>query len=53
MNNDSQKLDSFEIWLNERPKWLQSAACFLIEYKRMPNEAETAENQGVSQLDLV
>lgn len=43
MNNDSQKLDNFEIWINERPKWLQSAACFLIESKRMPNEAEIAE----------
>lgn len=34
------KYDSFEIWLNERPKWLQSAACFLIDNKRLPNEQE-------------
>lgn len=34
------KYDSFEVWLNERPKWLQSAACFLIDNKRLPNEQE-------------
>lgn len=34
------KYDSFEIWLNERPKWLQSTACFLIDNKRLPNEQE-------------
>lgn len=39
----SQEPDSFEAWINERPKWLQSAACFLIDSKRVPNDAEITE----------
>lgn len=32
--------DSFEAWINERPKWLQSAAAMLIDVKRIPNYDE-------------
>ncbi|WP_198515308.1 ATP-binding protein [Marinomonas sp. ef1] len=39
----SQEPDSFETWINERPKWLQSAARLLIDSKRMPNDAEITE----------
>jgi len=39
----SQEPDSFETWINERPKWLQSAARLLIDSKRKPNDAEIAE----------
>lgn len=35
--------DSFENWLGERPKWLQSAARFLIDNKRMPTDVEISE----------
>lgn len=42
-NHHSQEPDSFETWINERPKWLQSAARFLIDSKRMPNDAEITE----------
>ena len=33
--------DDFEIWLNTRPKWLQTAARLMIDSKRRPNDAET------------
>ncbi|GAC27886.1 hypothetical protein [Brumicola pallidula] len=39
----SQEPDSFETWINERPKWLQSAARLLIDSKRIPNEDEIKE----------
>lgn len=39
----SQEPDSFETWINERPKWLQSAACLLIDSKRMPSDDEITE----------
>lgn len=35
--------DDFEIWLNTRPKWLQTAARLMIDSKRRPNDAETDE----------
>jgi len=38
-----QQPDSFENWINERPKWLQSAARLLIDLKRKPNETELVE----------
>jgi energy-coupling factor transporter ATP-binding protein EcfA2 len=38
-----QEPDSFETWINERPKWLQSAARLLIDSKRIPNDAEIKE----------
>lgn len=34
--------DLFELWLTERPKWLQTAARRLIDNQRMPNDAEVA-----------
>lgn len=34
--------DPFELWLADRPKWLQTAASELIDTRRMPNEAEIA-----------
>ncbi|MGM8932970.1 AAA family ATPase [Salinicola halophyticus] len=42
-NQHSQDPDSFEAWINERPKWLQSAARLLIDSKRMPNDDEVTE----------
>jgi energy-coupling factor transporter ATP-binding protein EcfA2 len=39
-DHDSQKPDSFETWINERPKWLQSAARLLIDSRRIPNDTE-------------
>ena len=42
-NSHSQEPDSFETWVNERPKWLQSAARFLIDFKRIPNDIEIEE----------
>jgi energy-coupling factor transporter ATP-binding protein EcfA2 len=42
-DSHSQEPDSFETWINERPKWLQSAARLLIDSKRMPNDAEITE----------
>jgi energy-coupling factor transporter ATP-binding protein EcfA2 len=42
-DHHSQEPDSFETWINERPKWLQSAARLLIDSKRMPNDAEITE----------
>jgi energy-coupling factor transporter ATP-binding protein EcfA2 len=36
----SQAPDSFETWINERAKWLQSAARLLIDSKRIPNDEE-------------
>lgn len=42
-DHHSQEPDSFETWINERPKWLQSAARLLIDSKRMPNNAEITE----------
>ena len=35
--------DSFETWIGERPKWLQSAARLLIDSKRMPSDEEISE----------
>lgn len=35
--------DAFELWINERPKWLQSAAHTLISNKRIPNDAEISD----------
>lgn len=32
--------DLFELWLAERPKWLQTAARELIDNQRMPNDKE-------------
>ncbi|UVW35770.1 hypothetical protein NYF23_03945 [SAR92 clade bacterium H455] len=42
-DHHSQKPDSFETWINERPKWLQSAARLLVDSKRMPSDAEITE----------
>lgn len=42
-DHHSQEPDSFETWINERPKWLQSAARLLIDSKKKPNDAEIAE----------
>jgi len=42
-DHHSQEPDSFETWINERPKWLQSAARLLIDSKRTPNDAEITE----------
>lgn len=42
-DHHSQEPDSFETWINERPKWLQSAARLLIDSKRIPNDAEITE----------
>jgi energy-coupling factor transporter ATP-binding protein EcfA2 len=35
--------DGFELWLEERPKWLQTAAHKIIEMKRLPNADEINE----------
>lgn len=35
--------DDFEIWLNTRPQWLQTAARLMIDSKRRLNDAETNE----------
>jgi len=42
-NSQIPKEDSFDIWLSERPLWLQTAASLMIETKRMPNSKEIAE----------
>jgi ABC-type hemin transport system ATPase subunit len=34
--------DPFEVWLSERPKWLQTAAAQIIENRRRPDEDEMA-----------
>lgn len=39
----NQTPDSFEIWVGERPRWLQSAARLLIDNKRMPNDTEISD----------
>ena len=43
VDHHSQEPDDFEAWINERPKWLQSAARLLIDSKRMPNDDEVVE----------
>jgi hypothetical protein len=35
--------DPFEVWLSERPKWLQTAAAQIIENRRRPDEDEMAD----------
>jgi len=35
--------DGFEAWINERPRWLQSAAAMLIDIKRIPNHDEIVQ----------
>jgi len=42
-DHQSQEPDGFEAWINERPKWLQSAARLLIDSKRKPNDDEIAD----------
>ena len=42
-DHHSQEPEGFETWINERPKWLQSAARLLIDSKRMPNDDEIAQ----------
>lgn len=37
------KPDAFEVWLAERPRWLQTAANRLITTKAVPNEKDLAE----------
>lgn len=37
------KPDEFETWLNERSKWLQTAAKKLIDSKKTPSEVEISE----------
>ncbi|WP_338920191.1 AAA family ATPase [Pseudomonas silesiensis] len=36
-------VDEFEVWLGERPRWLQTAAKNLIETKRPPTDLEIVE----------
>lgn len=38
----AQGPDEFEVWLSDRPKWVQTAARHLIDNKRLPNEEELA-----------
>lgn len=42
-SHHSQEPDDFEAWIDERPKWLQTAARLLIDTKRMPNDDEILE----------
>ncbi|WP_286976045.1 hypothetical protein [Pseudomonas sp.] len=43
--------DDFEIWLNGRPKWLQTAARMLIDSKRQLNDSEIKALSRLCQLE--
>jgi energy-coupling factor transporter ATP-binding protein EcfA2 len=42
VENVEKAVDPFELWLADRPKWLQTAASDLIAKRRMPSDAEIA-----------
>ena len=51
--NETAGMNDFEMWLNDRNGWLQTAARQLIDNKRLPNGGELAELVRLCKLEAI